>query len=52
MKKLNIQIRPSCDYGIFHDSRSDVRQLAVALNMCIDKINEIIVEVEKLKKEG
>lgn len=49
MKKINIKIRQSNSVGLFHDSREDVRNISAALNICIDKINELVEENNKLK---
>jgi hypothetical protein len=52
MNKLKIKIRQAQDTGIFHNSREDVRRLAKVVNVCIDKINELVCEVERLKQEA
>lgn len=51
MRKLDIKIRTGLNNGLFHDTRADVDTLAKALNKCIDKINELVEENNKLKKE-
>ncbi|MSU01910.1 hypothetical protein [Tissierella pigra] len=58
IKELNIGIRKSSSTGIFHDSREDVRRLGKALNIAIDKINELVeivneqeTEIRELKKK-
>lgn len=43
INKLNTRMRPSSSSGIFHDSRGDVRRLGKALNIAIDKINELVI---------
>lgn len=51
MKKithLKIKIRPSDGYGIFHDSRGDVAKLAEAVNILIEKQNEVIETMNSL----
>lgn len=51
MEKIKVKIKPSSESGIFHDSRKDVRSLAQAVNLLIDKVNELIDENNKLKQK-
>ncbi|GAA4880086.1 hypothetical protein GCM10023310_70340 [Paenibacillus vulneris] len=44
----NITVRPSDGSGIFHDSRSDIRILAEAINTVINKQNELIEKINLL----
>jgi hypothetical protein len=48
IESTKIKVRQSDGYGIFHDSREDVRILGKALNTIIEKQNEIIEAVNKL----
>ena len=55
--KLNFNISRTGNRGIFHDSRGDVRTLTKALNIAIDKINELVyvvnrqdIEVKEIKE--
>jgi len=50
MEKIKDKIIPSGEIGIVHASRRDVRTLGMVINMLIDKVNELIDEVEKQKK--
>ena len=49
--KLNFNLRRTSNGGIFHDSREDVRTLTEALNRSIDKINELVIVVNRQGKE-
>lgn len=48
LKKINIKVNPTEERGIFHDSRKDVKTISKALNICIDKINELVTEYNLL----
>jgi hypothetical protein len=48
MKKLDIKITQSGG-GLLHDSRQDVRTLGKVVNILIEKINDLIDEVNTLK---
>lgn len=50
MQKLDIKIKTGLNNGLFHDTRNDINSLTKALNKCIDKINELIEENNKLKR--
>ena len=50
MKKLDIYFKNPATSGIFHDTRSDVRNLAKVCNILIGKCNELVEEVNELKK--
>lgn len=49
MDKINVKVRPSGEGGLFHDSRRDVRVLGQAVNLLIEKVNELIDENNRLK---
>jgi hypothetical protein len=49
--KLNIGIRATGNRGMFHDSREDVRTLTKALNITLDKINELVEVVNEQESE-
>jgi len=49
MKRITKKLRPSNSNGVFHNSREVVTSLATMVNLCIDKINELVEEVETLK---
>ena len=51
MEKIDFRIIKPDTIGIFHDSRKDVRTLAKVCNHLIDKVNELIDENAKLKKQ-
>lgn len=50
MKKIKQKVYRVSEPGFFHDSRKDVRTLSKAINILIDTVNELIDEVEQLKK--
>lgn len=52
IKEINIKLRPSNNQGLFHDSRADARTCMEALNICINKINEIVQVVNKIQEEA
>jgi hypothetical protein len=52
MQKINSYLRLGCGEGLFHDSRRDINTLGKLINECVDKINELITEVEVLKAEN
>ena len=49
IKEINIKLRPSNNQGLFHDSRADARTCMEALNICINKINEIVRTINESK---
>lgn len=51
MKKINYRVKKSDERGLFHDSRADVNRLAKVCNDLIDTVNQLIDEIEILKKE-
>lgn len=51
MQKLKTKLKNTSDYGLFHDSRADVRLLKNVINLLHDKINELIDELELLKQQ-
>ena len=48
---IKIKIRQSKQKSILHNSREDAEMLGKVCNELIDKVNELIVEVNKLKSE-
>lgn len=51
MKKLNIKIQKPSTSGIFHDTRADAKIIRDVLNKMLDKIDELVEEVNKLKSQ-
>ena len=51
MKKITYKVKKADEYGLFHDSRGDVNRLAKVCNDLIDKVNQLIYEVETLKSK-
>lgn len=51
MKPIVKKLRKSNGSSIFHNSREDVIKLAQMVNICVDKINELVSEVEQLKEQ-
>lgn len=49
IKEIDIKLRPSNNQGLFHNSRADARTCMEALNICIDKINEIVKAINEIK---
>ena len=45
VKKLDFKLTGSTGSGVFHDSRSDCRNLAKVCNLLIDKVNELVAVV-------
>lgn len=41
------KLRKISGKGIFHDSRSDIKEATKGINMIIDKLNEVIREMNK-----
>jgi hypothetical protein len=52
IKKITKRLRNSDHISVFHDTRNDVVVLAKMVNMLIDKDNELIDEINELKKEN
>jgi len=50
VEKLKIRVGKSNNTGIFHDSRSDVAKLGEVCNKLINKVNELVDEVNTLKE--
>jgi len=50
VEEIRVQLKKTDSIGLFHDSRGDARVLAKALNIAIDKINELVAEVNQLKE--
>ncbi|WP_028562304.1 hypothetical protein [Paenibacillus pinihumi] len=46
--RLQIKLRKPDNTGFFHDTRGDVRKLAEAINILIDKQNEVVNAVNQL----
>ncbi len=42
ISKIKKRLRQTSGSSLFHDSRSDVRELKEAVNMLIDKVNELV----------
>lgn len=42
IKRLIMTIRKSSNSGIFHNSREDIVTLGKAMNILIDKVNELV----------
>lgn len=52
IERLKIKLRKSESRGIFHDSRSDIRQIAQVVNAMIEKQNEMIDAINQLTRRG
>jgi hypothetical protein len=52
IEKITKRLRNSDRIGVFHNTRGDVVLLARMVNMLIDKNNELIDEINELKKEN
>ena len=50
MKNITRKIRASQSLGLFHDSRQDVRAMGELLNEVINKVNELVFEINKIQK--
>ncbi|MEA5057754.1 MAG: hypothetical protein VB047_09395 [Anaerotignum propionicum] len=50
IKEIKIKIRPASTASIFHDSRADAKVCMDALNICIEKINEIVQAVNAIQE--
>jgi hypothetical protein len=50
MEKLNIRLKRTTDFGLFHDSMGDIIPL-IDINELYDKLNELIDENELIKEE-
>jgi len=51
IQKIKVRINRSEDRGVFHDSRKDSRTLGEAINILIDKVNELVETNNRLEKE-
>jgi len=49
--KITKKLKRMGESGLFHDSRADVRLIAKYCNSLVDKINELIDEIETIKKD-
>lgn len=49
IEKIEVKLRGSSNDAPFHDSRADVRTLMLANNLLIEKVNELVAEVNKLR---
>ncbi|MHB8172747.1 MAG: hypothetical protein ACYDG6_14655 [Thermincolia bacterium] len=47
--KLKIKLRKPDASGIFHDTKGDVKRLAIVCNELINKVNELVDKVNKLE---
>ena len=52
MKKITKRIRPTGNVHLKQDVKGDINTLAIAVNMLIDKVNELVEIVEKLEAMG
>ena len=48
IKKIQCRLRKTDTIAIFHDSRKDVQRLATTCSVLIDKVNELVDEVNRL----
>lgn len=48
IEPLNNRLRRSGSHGLIHDSRQDVATLMLANNLLVDKVNELIEEINSL----
>ena len=51
IRNLKTRIKATNGFGIFHDSRNDVRVLGKEINNLIDKMDEIINVVNNLSEK-
>ena len=52
ISNIKTKIKLNCNNGIFHDSRGDVNRLGKVIVECIEKINELTEEVNKMKEKN
>ena len=50
INKITKRLERTNDKYLFHDTRQDIRTLITTINICIDKINELVEEVNELKR--
>lgn len=50
IEKIKLRIIKPDDTGMFHDSRKDSRTLGKAINMLIDKVNELVEANNQLQQ--
>lgn len=48
IKPIKFKIAQTKEYGLLHDSRSDINRLALAMSEIITKLNEVISKVNEL----
>ena len=51
MKEIKFKLRKTEGIKLLHNSKQDVKTLSEALNVCINKINELVQEVNELKEQ-
>lgn len=51
IKLIRNRIVGSGESGIFHDSRKDIKTIGKMLNEVIDKVNEIVICINKLNSD-
>jgi hypothetical protein len=47
--KIKIRLSKSQNTGLFHDSRSDVREISKVCNLLIDKVNELTDKINQME---
>jgi hypothetical protein len=52
MKKLDIKLRRLESRGLIHNSKTDIHYVSSAVNTLIDKVNELVAEINILKNRG
>ena len=50
IKELDFRLRKSDGYVIMHDSRADSQALIGVCNTIIDKVNELVSEVNRIER--
>ena len=51
MKPIKLKLRKTGENYIFHNTREEARRFADYCNMLADKINELNLEVQELRKK-
>ncbi|MPM60232.1 hypothetical protein SDC9_107083 [bioreactor metagenome] len=51
IKKLNLKVK-IVNNGMFHDSRADVRAIGQTIKKIAEKVDELIDEINNLKKDS
>lgn len=52
IEPITTKLRPAGNTGIFHDSRADARTCMNTLNICINKINELVKAVTEIQEKA